>query len=147
MYFLAICHENIHTHSKPPLQQLGTGCLLRCLYCPRLKTSIITFVFHYEQGYAFRRDYASTGKVIRMAIATSCSDHLITLLCFKLGIIYHNFLDKLNVIHNVSHFKKQGFPAKYLSLFEMFLLILSLQMDQLVLRGIIHYSKLKLLSF
>lgn len=119
----------------------------RCLCCPRLKMSIITFVFHYKQGYAFRRDYANTGKVIRMDIATSCSDHLITLFCFKPGIIYHNFLDKLNVIHSVSHFKKQAFSSKYLSLFEMFLLILSLQMNQLVLRGIIYDLKLKLPSF
>lgn len=119
----------------------------RCLCCPRLKMSIIMFVFHYKQGYAFRRDYANTGKVIRMDIATSCSDHLITLSCFKPGIIYHNFLDKLNVIHSVSHFKKQAFSSKYLSLFEMFLLILSLQMNQLVLRGIIYDLKLKLLSF
>lgn len=108
---------------------------------------IITFVFPCEQGYAFRRDYASTGKVIRMTIATSCSDHLITLLCFKLGIILHNFLDKLNVIHSVSHFKKQAFSSEYLSLFEIFLLILSLQMNQFVLRGIIYDLKLKLLSF
>lgn len=109
--------------------------------------SIITFVFHYEQGYAFRRDYASTGKAIKMDIATGCSDHLITLPCFKLGIIYHDFLDKVNVIHSVSHFKKQGFSAKYLSLVEMFLLVLSLQMNQLVLSRIIYNLKLKLLSF
>lgn len=109
--------------------------------------SIITFVFHYEQGYAFRRDYASTGKAIKMDIATGCSDHLITLPCFKLGIIYHDFLDKVNVIHSVSHFKKQAFSAKYLSLVEMFLLVLSLQMNQLVLSRIIYNLKLKLLSF
>ena len=118
-----------------------------CLCCPSLKTSIITFVFCYELGYAFRRYYAITGKVVRIDIATSCSDHLITLFCFELRMIYHNFLDKLNVIHSVSHFQKQDFSSKYLSLFEMFLLILSLQMNQLILTGIIYESKLKLLSF
>lgn len=71
---------------------------------------------------------------------------LITLFCFELRMIYLNFLDKLNVIHSVSHFKK-AFSSKYLSLFEMFLLILSLQKNQLILTGIIYDSKLKLLSF
>lgn len=109
--------------------------------------SIITFIYCYELAYAFRRYYAITGKVIRMDIATSCSDHLITLFCFELRMIYHNFLDKINVIHSVFHFKKPAFSSKYLSFSEIFQLILSLQINQLILTGIIYDSKLKLLSF